>query len=184
MKRTYFVRYGSVPEVARFDSRLAEPFLHGDRVVVRTQHGLQLGTILEADLRSAPNEDDRHPIHAEPAPDDAAIPSDDFEIVRRASDDDEAAARRLQARCEADFYDWCRRVLLWNLSLEVIDLERTLDTERLILYVLSERGPATTTLALQAAAEGLGVVDVQPVSAQGAVTTVSGCGTGSCGCHS
>jgi hypothetical protein len=52
------------------------------------------------------------------------------------------------------------------------------------LYVLTERGPATTTLALQAAAEGLGLIEVQPVSAAGLVAVPSGggCGTGGCGC--
>lgn len=164
MPNICLVRYGSVPEVARFVNRADSPLERGDRVVVRTHRGLQLGQMLDAVPQSAEEID--------------------FEIVRPATGDDEAAAQRLQARCEAEFYEWCRRIVVWNLSLELIDLERTLDEEKLILYVLTERGPATTTLALQAAAEGLGLIEVQPVSAAGlvAVPTGGGCGTGGCGC--
>jgi cell fate regulator YaaT (PSP1 superfamily) len=163
----YLVRYGSVPEVARCACSSDLRVERGDRVVVRTHRGLQLGTILEADRRGS------------------IAQESDFAVVRLASEDDEAAARRLQERCEAEFYDWCRRILLWKLPLELIDLERTLDAEKLILYVLTERGPAATSLALHAAAEGLGLVEVQPVTATGGLATSpsGGCGTGHCGCH-
>jgi hypothetical protein len=162
------VRYGSVPEVAKFVSHQGSIPDRGEPVVVRTHRGLQLGEFLDAVKSSG-----------EPAADDI-----DFEVVRVATDDDMAQARRLQERCEAEFYEWCRRILLWNLPLELVDLERTLDDEKLILYVLSDRGPATTQLALFAAAEGLGLIEVQPVSAAGlvAVANTGGCGSGGCGC--
>jgi hypothetical protein len=104
--------------------------------------------------------------------------------VRIATNEDEFRAQRLQSQCEAEFYEWCRRILLWNLPLELVDLERTLDEEKLILYVLADRGPATTQLALHAAAEGLGLIEVQPVSSAGlvAVSGGGGCGSGGCGC--
>ena len=46
--------------------------------------------------------------------------------------------------------------------MELIDLEWTLDKSKLILYVLNDRGPEATRLGLQAAAAGLGTVEVQP----------------------
>jgi hypothetical protein len=158
------VRYGTVPEVAKFMIRESQVPARGERVVVRTHRGLQVGQMLDQ-LRSN-NEDV------------------DFELVRIATDDDATQAERLQSRCEAEFYEWCRRLILWNLPLELVDLERTLDDEKLILYVLSDRGPATTQLALYAAAEGLGIVEVQHVSAAGlvAVPTGGGCGSGGFGC--
>lgn len=158
------VRYGSVPEVARFVLRDQPLPARGERVVVRTHRGLQLGELLE----QVRGEDE----------------DIDFELVRIATPDDTAQARLLQTQCEAEFYEWCRRLILWNLPLELIDLERTLDDEKLILYVLTDRGPATTQLALYAAAEGLGLIEVQPVSAAGLVTVPSGggCGSGGCGC--
>ncbi len=169
MSASYLVRYGSVPEVARFLCQSAVCPARGKSVVVRTHRGLQLGTLLEVVPQSSKSPEEEI----------------DFEIVRTSDADDEAKSRQLQAQCEAEFYDWCRRILLWNLPLELIDLERTLDGEKLILYVLADRGPATTTLALQAAAEGLGVIEVQPVSRLGLVAAESGggCGTGGCGCH-
>ena len=67
------------------------------------------------------------------------------------------------------------------------DMEWTLDRQKLVLYVLGGRGPETTKLALQAAAAGLAVVEVQPVDANGPVPVPAagggGCGSGGCGSH-
>src|SRR5436853_217540 len=62
-----------------------------------------------------------------------------------------------------------RRIEEWNLALELVDIEWTLDRQKLVLYVLGGRGAETTKLALQAAAAGLAVVEVQPVNADGPV---------------
>ena len=160
----FLVRYGSVPEVARFVLRADLVLARGENVIVRTHRGLQLGEVLDQ-VRSEGEEID-------------------FEILRLASDEDRRQSRDLQSRCETEFFDWCRRILLWNLPLELVELERTLDDEKVILYVLTDRGPATTQLALHAAAEGLGLIEVQPVSAAGLVAAPAGggCGTGGCGC--
>jgi hypothetical protein len=58
-----------------------------------------------------------------------------------------------------------------------------LEDDKLVLYVLNDRGPDCTKLALQAAAAGLGVIEVQPVGAEGLMTleTGNGCGSGGCG---
>jgi hypothetical protein len=81
------------------------------------------------------------------------------------------------------FPEWITRITEWELMLELIDLEWTLDRQKLILYVLNDRGPDCTKLALQAAAAGLGTIEVQPVTAEGLVTPpASTGGCGSCGC--
>lgn len=167
MSNIVLARYGSVPEVARFVNRTGGDLARSETVVVRTHRGLQLGAALES-LPVSPSSEEET----------------DFEIVRVATVEDHALARERQKRCESEFYEWCRRIVLWNLDLELIDLEQTLDGDKTILYVLTERGPATTTLALQAAAAGLGIVEVQPVSAAGLVSLPSGggCGSGGCGC--
>lgn len=170
MTGRFLVRYGSVPEVAKFIYTGEEHPQRETRVVVRTHRGLQLGSVLEEITKSVVNPEDHET---------------DWEIVRLATPEDLAQAQLYQAESEAEFFAWCRRILLWNLPLELVDLERTLDDGKIILYVLAERGPATTTLALQAAAEGLGVIEVQPVSSLGIVSlNTGGCGTGGCGCHS
>lgn len=170
MSAVYLVRYGAVPEVARFVAEQSLPASRGTTVVVRTHRGLQLGTLLE-EVRLA------------------ADAEANFELLRMAAGEDLAAARENSRHAEADYLDFSRRILQWGLELELIDVERTLDGEKRILYVLCDRGPDTTKLALQAAAAGLGIVEVQPVSAEGPVVLPAeggGCGTGGggCGCHS
>lgn len=160
----YLVRYGAVPEVARFVSDLS--LSRGEEVVVRSPRGLLLGTVLEreAGTRTSGAED---------------LPT----IERRAEPDDRAAAARWQQACEQEFEAWSARIADWNLSLELLDLEWTLDRGQLILYVLTDRGPAATQLALHAAAAGLGSIHVQPVQREGVLSTTGrSCGTGGCGC--
>jgi len=47
MSRTLLVRYGLIPEVARFRAADAGTWEHGRRVVVRTHRGVEVGTILQ-----------------------------------------------------------------------------------------------------------------------------------------
>ena len=82
------------------------------------------------------------------------------------------------------FAEWQNRIREWKLELELLDLEWTLDRQKLVLYVLGGRGAETTQLALNAAAAGLAVVEVQPVNADGPIPLDGGgCGSGNCGCH-
>lgn len=165
---SYLVRYGAVPEVARFSASI-QAFGRGDQVVVSTHRGLQLGTILE---------------RLKPAKQAVEVESG-FQIERAATAEDLGTGRQIAHDCEEAFAEWCARILQWNLNLELIDLEWTLDRQKLILYVLCERGPDSTKLALQAAAAGLGIIEVQPVSSTGLVTAPpsgGSCGTGGCGC--
>lgn len=109
-------------------------------------------------------------------------------VLRAATDDDLATAAQRTADCEAEFATWQQRIDAWQLDLAVIDLERTLDGQKLILYVLNERGPDCTKLAIQAAAAGLGIIEVQSVGTTGlsAPNQSGGCATGGCGsggCH-
>lgn len=177
LAQVYLVRYGTVPEVARFayhgDITHGDVVpSRGDDVVVETHRGLQLGTVLERLKPSA---------KVDPA-------ELDFRIERIASAADQTDHRIQLRECEDGFAQWCARILQWNLNLELIDLEWTLDRQKLILYVLCERGPDSTKLALQAAAAGLGIIEVQPVSSTGLVQVESkggGCGSGGgggCGC--
>ena len=167
--RDFLVRYGSVPEVARCQLEEGQPRpQRGDRVVVETHRGLQLGEIL-GDVRS----ESEHP---------AA-----FTVVRLATAEDEVAARHAADRSAAEFPEWTSRIAEWNIDLQVIDIERTLDGSKLVLYVLNERGPECTRLAIQAAASGFGIIEVQPVGAEGLVSqpaSSGGCGSGGGGCGS
>ncbi len=160
--REYLVRYGAVPEVARCQlGPGATAPTRGDRVVVETHRGPQLGEVL-GDVRS-----------------EAAHPTA-FSILRVAESTDlETAARTRQAAAD-EFDAWVARVTEWQIDLQLIDLERTLDGSKLILYVLNERGPECTKLAIQAAASGFGIIEVQPVGPEGLVSqpgSGGGCGS-------
>jgi cell fate regulator YaaT (PSP1 superfamily) len=179
MSQTLLVRYGVIPEVACFSHDLTEPPGRHERVVVNSHRGVELGTTLEA-LRSvagpaAASASDEHesPAH-KPA----------FRVLRRATPEDEALYDQLRRDADAAFGSWQRRIEEWKLALELLDVEWTLDRQKLVLYVLGGRGSETTKLALQAAAAGLAVVEVQPVNADGPVPLASaggGCGSGGCG---
>jgi cell fate regulator YaaT (PSP1 superfamily) len=109
-------------------------------------------------------------------------------IVRKASPEDHEQSAQLQALNQDEYSRWLERIAEWELQLELIDLEWTLDRQKLILYVLSDRGAETTKLALQAAAAGLAAIDVQPVGPEGVIPVESsgggGCGSGGGGCGS
>lgn len=165
--RDYLVRYGAVPEVARCQlvAGVAVP-ARGNHVVVETHRGPQLGQIL-SDVRS----DAGH--------------SSAFSILRIAEPTDLELAAQIARQSADEFAAWGERIVEWGIDLQLIDLERTLDGSKLILYVLNERGPECTKLAIQAAASGFGIIEVQPVGPEGLVSQPSaggGCGTGGCGC--
>jgi cell fate regulator YaaT (PSP1 superfamily) len=176
------VRYGTISEVAHFEIPADYVRNRGDRVVVRTHRGIELGTLLtdkgNVSNRSAA-ESGQHATGGDPGDPDLNQQS----ILRTATVEDEQAALRLRRECEQDFGEWRGRIEKWNLCLELIDLEWTLDKSKLILYVLNDRGPESTKLALQAAAAGYGIVEVQTVGSDGPITqsTGGGCGSGHCG---
>ena len=165
------VRYGAVPEVARCRVPDHLPLQRGAEVIVKTHRGVESGAVLQ--LVKPPVEPDVEFI--EPS----------FQIERLKSDDDRNQEVQLRERASSDFEAWSQRILEWGLDLQLIELEWTLDGEKLVLYVLNERGPECTKLALQAAAAGLGIIEVQPVDSEGpvAMPASGGGGCGSCGSH-
>ena len=176
MTETLLVQYGSVAEVDRFLCGLEETPPHGSDVVVNTRRGLEIGRLL-SETRSS--EESKDP----------AI----YSIERLANNDDLQSQKNHQTDCEAEFEVWQQRITQWDLELQLIDLEWMLDKSKLVLYVLNDRGPDCTKLALYAMADNLGTIDVQPVDQGGMVElpqsggggcgTGGGCGSGGCGSH-
>lgn len=167
------VRYGRIPEVARFLCGGVAGLNRGAAVVVETHRGLELGEFLG---NVAPGQEAERALQGGDT-----VPPEP--ILRVASPQDQIDAESLQQQARDEFGTWIKRIAAWGLELELIDLEWTLDRGKLILYVLNDRGPECTKLALQAAAAGLGPIEVQPVTAEGLVTLPQGGGgCGSCGC--
>jgi cell fate regulator YaaT (PSP1 superfamily) len=175
MSHDVLVRYGMISEVARFAIPADFVRKRGDRVVIRTHRGVELGTLLQdAAVQGVSSLNER----------DASNPEPSLQtVLRTATTEDEHTAAHLRNKCEEEFAAWRGRIEDWNLQLELIDLEWTLDKSKLILYVLNDRGPESTKLALQAAAAGYGVVEVQPVGPDGPIVQNGGggCGSGHCG---
>lgn len=158
-------RYGRVPQVARF-AGFGPAVDRGAQIVVSTDRGEEIALVLQ----TTENRKTETPEGMT------------GEVIRVATEADLAAVARNEQMSEAAFPGWIERCLKWKLQLELIDLEMTLDS-RLILYVLNDRGAETTRMALLAAAAGLGIVHVQPVSAEGIVQASGGGGCGSCSNH-
>lgn len=178
MPTEILVRYGTMPEVSRFDAEPVGEVVRGERVLVETHRGLQLGEVLDP-VRTSLKDPTFVP---ETNGDTTSTPLSP--VIRRADEEDLVTAQALKREAEQAFDDWQQRITDWKLELELIDLEWTFDRQKLILYVLNERGPDCTKLALQAAAAGLGIIEVQPVDAEGLVSvSQSSGGCGACGCH-
>jgi cell fate regulator YaaT (PSP1 superfamily) len=174
VKDRVLVRYGMISEVARFAPATGVALERGGRVVIHTHRGVEIGTLLEGASPIANHiNGNGH----------GAEEETELRVLRPATDDDEQTSATLKGECEREFDAWRGRIAKWDLQLELIDLEWTLDKSKLILYVLNDRGPECTKLALQAAAAGLGTVEVQPVGPDGPVVESQGggCGSGHCG---
>lgn len=181
MHRTILIRYGRVSEVARFACDLDVIPGRDVQVVVQTHRGPELGTVLEALRQSVAT--NGHGTNGHAHPEEPEVPPHE-RVLRIASPADLQLAEELREAAQAEFPRWLERIAEWNLQLDLIDLEWTLDRQKLVLYVLTDRGPETTKLALQAAAAGLTVIEVQPVGPEGLVTLGGGgggCGSGGCG---
>ena len=170
---TALVRYGVVPQVARFAvtetvwSGYQDQLVRGCEVVVETDRGTELGTLLQLKPQAAEGE--------------AAFTGT---LLRTADSADHQNHRDRRRQAVDEFFVWQERIQNWKLQLQLIDLEMTLDGQYLVLYVLNSQDAETTRLALLVAAAGLGIVHVQPVNADGVSHQASGGGCGSGGCGS
>lgn len=168
--RLYLVRIGLYGEPLQCQARDRQIYARRQQVVVETERGEILAEILREMPSDHETDGQQHSC-----------------ILRAFGPEDKEQSAALQARSADDYSEWRQRIEDWNMPLELVDLEWTLDGKRLMLYVLNERGPETTKLALRAAAEGFPHVDVLPVSAEGLQATSAdggGCGCGSNGgCH-
>lgn len=172
MQSHWLIRYGSIPEVAKFSTAIDLPFERGARVVVQSPRGLDLGTVLQAIPKTTGSDEES-----------------ELRVERVATTEDLAQYEALREEAQSTFAEWWSRIRDWNLELELVDAEWTLDRQKLILYVLGGRTADTTKLALFAATGGHTAVIVQPVGKEGLVPMPQsqgggcGCGDGGCATH-
>jgi hypothetical protein len=165
----YLVSHGVAGALVR--CRGEEGLRRGDRVVLRTARGLELGTVLrEATSRLT-----------EMLHDSAA-----GEISRRATDDDHAQAERNRERSAQIFEESRRLVQELNLPIEVLDVEILLDEQQAILHTLG--GNADALRQALARRHDLAIflhdLAVQPIEEGEVGCGKPGCGGGHGGCTS
>ena len=157
------VRFGAAGEVARFGLPEGMLVRRGDRVVVAGPRGEIPGIVLERLRRSH-----------EPS---AEEPTTTGAVLRKGGD-----GRTPTATAASEYDLWQSRIAEWQIDVELLDVETSLDG-RTTLFVLNERGAEPTKLALRAVTENLGLIEVQPMDAEGVVAASGGGGCGSCGKH-
>lgn len=206
------VRYGVIGEVARFKLTDPSSFSRGDQVFVQTNRGIQVGTLLqllphptqgdspELEILRRMDEEDQKSVCGlrEEAKSSFALWETrirewglELELVDLEWTLDELYVVRSNANFSIVRSEANSSVVYSDANFSSGDQfpeQETIKKSKLILYVLSGRGPEATKLALYAAAYGWGSVEVQPITAEGLVVqepqhSGCGCSTGGGGCH-
>ena len=119
--REYLVAFGGAASFGRFRPHCSLRCQRGDRVVIRTPDGLEIGSVL---CEATPG-------HAHFLPNTSV-----GELVRPASRRDEQAASKLQERAQQLFEDGRRLAAEFGLALELLDAEILLDGRQARLHYL------------------------------------------------
>src|SRR5262249_29628673 len=118
------VRHGAVRFLGTFEADEGTNYRRGERVIVRTERGQEVGDVL------CPAEPRAVARHSEP-------PSG--RILRRLPDDDRAALARLEAK-EPQELETCQQfVAQRHLQMELVDVEHLFGGERIVFYFLAEK---------------------------------------------
>lgn len=118
----YVVRCGSMRSLSVMTSR--HPFRYGDEVVVRSSRGTEMGTVL---------------CEATPAAVDYLEERADGRILRKVSDDDRSQWEHLCTKTSEDLEVCQRFVDALSLEMQLVDVERLLGGERVVVYFLAEQ---------------------------------------------
>ena len=171
----YLVRYGGMGWVGRFGSVERIECAHGDRVVVQTSRGTEVGEILAGPVDGREDQGDisnHQPVG---------------EVLRRLTAEDDQQHRRSQQNETADIFEQCHQLLSdREVAVEVIDCERLFDEETIVLYFLGEETtemqPIAEELRKRWQAKVLFNPVIEPIAAPGGGGCGrEGCGGGGCG---
>lgn len=117
----YVVRCGSMRILGVMTAK--QEFRYGDRVIVRSDRGTEIGTILcEATATAL----------------DSMTEPTEGRIIRRMSADDQAQWNHLESKTADDLKVCQRCVDALRLKMELVDVERVLGGERMVIYFLAE----------------------------------------------
>ena len=167
----YLVRYGCMGWVGHFGSVDRIECSHGDRVVLQTSRGTEIGDILAgpADGREDQSKVGNHqPIG---------------EVLRRLTAEDDHLNKRSQQTEPFDVFTDCQKFLSdHQVSVQVIDYERLFDNKTIVLYFLGEESTAMQPIAEELGSNWQTKVLFQPVIEPAVeVGGNGGCGREGCG---
>lgn len=167
----YLVSHGSAGEFGRFRSREGQACRRGDRVVLRTPRGLELGSVL------CP----ANPRHARMLEDVVT-----GELLRIAGPEDEEIARGIQDRQQRLFDDARALAGELQLPLEILDVEVLLDGHQVTLHYLrwAECDERPLVSALSKKYEAMVALRDLALPAGASACGKPDCGNGSGGCTS
>ena len=119
----YITRYGSMRLLGVLGTRNEGQFVRGDRVVVRTNRGLETGEVLCEATENAISQM-KNPSNGQ--------------IIRLMSTEDQVELERLQAQ-QRDYFKRSQQIVAQHgLDMELAEVEKLFGGERLIVYYISE----------------------------------------------
>ena len=118
----YVVRFGAMRALGVMTSR--KSFRYGDEVVARTSRGTEIGTVL---------------CEATPTAVDAMTEPTEGKILRGVSEDDLRQAEELSNSVRSDSEICQRCIHALKLDMQLVDVERILGGERIVVYFLAEQ---------------------------------------------
>ena len=134
----YITRYGSMRLLGVLATRSEDQYTRGDRVVVRTNRGLETGEVLREASENAIKQM-KNPSNGQ--------------ILRRMSLDDSAELERLQDQ-QKDYFKRSQQIVArLELKMELAEVEKLFGGERLIIYYISEDRVDFRELVKELAAE-------------------------------
>jgi hypothetical protein len=180
MERSYLIRYGTASQIGRFSADPETVLERGKLVVIQSHRGVELGEVL---------------IESRDEASDQVVSSSFTRVLRPASPDDVAEARRIEAEKDVRFAQCVHVLNGGEWPIDLIDVEPLLEGKRTVLHYLGSRIPDLTQLlaAFRSACD----LDVmfQPVGLEepiedehdddhgcGSCSASGGCGSASGGC--
>jgi cell fate regulator YaaT (PSP1 superfamily) len=124
MARKYLVRHGAMRFLGEYDADGETLYRRNDRVVVRSDRGLEAGEVL-CETNSRILESIGEPTHGT--------------IVRQVTPDDEAQLERLREREQQELDACCEIIAKRQLQMELVDVEHLFGGDRIVFYFLAEK---------------------------------------------
>lgn len=119
------VRYGSMRHLGEFTTRSRTPVRRGDTVIVRTERGVEWGTVLsQSTERTKDWLGDNKRVGR---------------VLRLASDEDHRSREEVAARERGFFTNAERLIDARKLQMKLVDVEQVFGGERIVFYYLAEK---------------------------------------------